>query len=280
MAVRTKEDLAYVEIYRPVESGLESFIAGVRREAEPIFGYEVPAFSETPKIEGEGEAAEPVMEIEPVQEPRLDVYQNGNVRLPMVDLRAVPQARVKFSNAVRRLLNNPGEGVADPRGQQPVTTEQQEKKNKTSPVGQSSLGDLFEKIGMKYGVEDQQHLDLALNWFDEPIDPFLSHLGVELVLLPDPSSDVTLMLKEQVEACMRGFGRKSSEIVNPYTPLGLTVPILRRPKNSSPNQIGDLHDIIKSRLKVPLRVVLGGFKDRVNGSSWQPEKKKSKDTSD
>jgi len=267
MAVQSREDLTYAEIYRPVEQDerLATFLDRVRFSGDEVFGTRINTLVTEPAVlEGEDGLPELVNTIQGVDSPRLEVYGSGQIRLPLLDRRIEPRLNYggRFRWAVGRLLTKPGDTAY-----RPVPRSAEEERGRTEKRKRDSLDFIFEQIGLKYGIEDQHHLEIPIQALDIPVDPPLEHLGSEVQLVPDPKSKVTRMLVEHAGVCLRGLGRHSPKAANPYSPTGLRIPFARMPSDATESEIEHFLGSVEENL--PHKLALGYFKDHVGGSSWQ-----------
>ncbi len=265
MAAQTRADFTFLEIYRPVLEGMSAFTGKAQFEGDRIFGSEARATITEPTYEKDQSGVdEPVMAVLGVESPRLDVYGNGELRLPLVERRVPPQMNYgrKFSYALGGVLKDPKDEAV-----RPVERNPEEKELRTEQRRRYSLASTFEQIGKEYGVFDQQQLTVTTRSLDISVDPPLEHLGFEVLLVPDPKSKVTQMLIKQAGVCIRGLGRYSSKVANPWSPTGLRIPFARLPPNASHADV--THYIEAMEAHLPLNLVLGGLKYIVGGASWE-----------
>ncbi len=276
MVAHSREDFSYLEIYRPVEAGVDEFMDRVHAHGEMAFGNRTDAVLTTPSFEPDANGdATPVMAVNGVPRPRLEVYRPNELRLRYIERRAEPEMNYapKFGNALRRTITNPEETLhgdripeLEPPKKETADEDEKEKTGKKEKM-RDSLAYHFEVIGRKYGVTDQSRIEVNFSSIDIPIDPALEHRGLEIYLVPDPATKVTRMLIEQAGVCIRGLGRKSREVTNPWTPTGLRMPFARMPSDAGQEQMDRFLQAIEGELPL-LHVVLGGFRDTIGGASW------------
>jgi hypothetical protein len=264
MAVQSREHFTYLEVYRPVESGLEQFLDKVRFHGEEAFGTKINTVLTQPVLEeGPDGGEEPVMQTRGVEVPRLHVYSGNQLSMQLIDRRVEPRMNYgsRFRWVASRLIRKPDDFVY-----RPIPRSPEEEKARYEKKRRDSLAFIFEQIGLKYDIVDQDHLEVPLRALDIPVDPPLEHLGHEVALVPDPKSKVTRMLVEQAGVCLRGLSRHSPKAANPYSPTALRIPFARMPRDASEHEVDRFLGSVEEHL--PQRVVLGAFKDHVGGSSW------------
>ena len=264
----SREDFTYLEIYRPVIGGAGEFLDEVKSIGQEMYGSKFSGLRTEVRLEqGEDGELEPVMSTVPVETSRALVYPETSLRLDLLDRRVPPQMNYasRFRWAASRLIKKPGDTVY-----RPIERSELEAKRRLNEKTRQSLAYKFEEIADDFGIYDLEHLELPFKAIAIPVDPPLEHTGLELSLLPDPSSPVTRMLVQQAGLCLRGLGLKSSKAAFPYSPTTLSVPFVRLPRDSS--NINDERFIQEIQELLPLRLILGGFKDNVAGASWQPRR--------
>lgn len=267
MVAKSKEDFTYLEIYRPVLEGMEKFADKARFHGREIFGTRLSTAVTQPDLaENPDGALEPMWSTKGLESPRLTVYGADHLGLPLVERRAIPRMKygAMFSHATRRLIRNSAEidYEAIPHSDDDINPHLEQPRR-------TSLASVFRRIGLEYGIKDQQHLEVPLYAVDIPVDPPLEHLGLEVQLVPDPKSKVTQMLVRQAGVCIRGLSNHSKKVTNPWTPSSLRIPFARMPHDATPKEVTDFIMAMEGHLAI--RVMLGGFKDRVGGASWEPK---------
>lgn len=264
----TREDFTYLEIYRPVIGGVSDFLDEVSLVGNEVFGQKFGGLRTEPKVEiSEAGVEEVVHNVKSIESPRLSVYPEGTMRMDLLDRRVPPQMNYasSFRYQASRLIKKPGDTVY-----RPIERSEEEKKRRLEQSKRESLAFRFEQIGSRYGIYDNEHLEVPLKGFDISVDPMLEHTGLELRLLPDPEAAVTRMLIEQAGVCLRSLGLKSAKAAFPYAPTSLGIPFARLPEDSALREESIFLQEVNELF--PLRVILGGFKDVVGGASWQPKR--------
>lgn len=264
MAIQSREDLTYLEIYRPVEDGLNKFLEKVGEIGNKVFGTdEITAITRPVKVVDEEGSANPVMSITGIKTPRIEVYGPSQLKLDLLDRRVDPKLNYasRFRWVASRLIRRP-----EDLGYRQIVRDEEELQVRIDRKKRLSLSFMFEQIGYQYDITDQNYLEVVCRAIDFPVDPPLEHLGQELALIPHPGSPVTRMLVAHAGLCLRGLGRHSSKAANPYSPTALRIPFARMPANATQPQINEFIGSVEAEL--PVRPILGGFKDHVGGSSW------------
>lgn len=259
---RSKDDFTYLEVYRPVEDGLDVFLERARDIGHCIFGNQVVGLTEGPAIHENAEGVfEPVMEVSGVNKPRLTVYNTDQLHLALLDRRIDP--RLGFANRFRyaasRLLRKP-DGVV----YHPIVRDQDEEEERQRQRVHDSLASVFESIAQDFGITDPDHVEVPCRAIDTPPDPPLQHLGQEVSLVPYPGARVTRMLTKQAGASWVILEKISRKAAYPYSPSGLRIPFARMPDNVSEAHKDEFLDAVNSLL--PVRPVLGAFKGIIGGS--------------
>jgi hypothetical protein len=259
MATNSAEGLTCLGIVRYVRLP-GSFINQVSRDAS-VFGLEVTNLDHSlSAVTAEGPEGDFRWAV-PLGTPLMTVYRGDKeVKVSLLDRRVHPSFNYmeKFTSTVTRMdkaLYDPAEGVAE-----------------------SSLGlrEALDEIGMGYGIRPEQQHELELKCTEVAVQPNTmdAGLGHELVLIPDGSSDVTLMLADQITACFRGLQSYNKGLAFPANPMPLNIPFARLPRQTSSEQRTHIMRSVRSLLHESGHVLLDGvgieFIDppRKRRSSW------------
>ncbi|MEO5628058.1 MAG: hypothetical protein ABIQ89_04210 [Candidatus Saccharimonadales bacterium] len=253
MPLREADNFSSIDISRPVTGpGVVKLLNVARHTGNIIFGTDESSVYtglgetdtdaqingfDTPNDET-GEYPE-ILKIEGIGTPRLQVYNEDDLRLTLLhrrlplDLNGTSQLRT----AGRKLTR--------------VDEDGSKSKDRTT-----ALQDILARIGYQYDVPRQDEVPIKFTGYTINPDPDFANKGMELALVPSPADMVTHMNVAHMYECYRGLGRISRKAVYPNDGAKpLNVPFLRLPKDSLPEELERFMKVLDDQL--PIRGVMG-----------------------
>ena len=253
MAITSKDDLSYLEVSRPVVDGFNGVYGDLRTEGDRIFGFSYPDVYEEPRMveQADGMFA-PMTGISGVPEPNLNLYPRESLRLPLVDLVALPGLKYgrKLHRAYERATMNP-----EVRTDHKLVSDEVDEKEPPELRALTGLAGGLHRIAKDYGIFDHREVQVECLTVSVPIDVAPMQAGKEVWLMPDATSAVGLMLIDQAKLILRAIGRKDGDLVNPSSPTNLRIPIARMPYGADHEQ--EMLFLKRVKANIPLKLTLG-----------------------
>lgn len=283
MSLSNQESFDSFEIFYPVESGADGFLAQAQEHGLDVFGKTFATFI-TKDYSPEPDELEVVTQKVhiPTGPPRLKVYDSDDLRVTLLKRRAPVQMNYygKFAHAEGRLLRK-DDMVHKPlkvggTKEVPEIMSNGEKRYhdeeghvyRTSPIW-----DLLVQAGLHYDVMPDEKRPLVCQGLTSQIDP--STGNIELALIPAIESPVTKMLLNHARACVRGLVMiPSQKTAYPDSgPVSLDIPFASLPRDFYSEEaeavyIKILNDELARR---PVRLILGAIESRLQRGRRQPE---------
>lgn len=240
------QNLITFEFRRPLlkTDELGSFLTVAHDVGNAVFGkYHYEVIDQPVGVETTEEGVALMSEAHDLGIPKLEVYGNGDLRLPLIEDQAVQSSRVnhvtKFNNIQRRITNNPQIVVArtQPRPEDPNSSVAGHKP--------TALDLLMEDIGEAFGIEDQSIVDIKCTDVQLAVPSHMDGGPHEVALIPDSSSVIGQMLVKQAMCLREAQYRKNKQMFAIQSPATLRIPFARLPADAEPGQI--VHFISRMR---------------------------------
>ncbi len=244
------EPLKTLELFRPV-SGAEQLSAVTRQAAIDIFGEtEVDVFPQATDEEFVVDGMRiPLVRLVTAGHPLATVLRPEELEFKHVQLSSPRDLHGSFGWAARRLIAR-AERIAFP-----VKRDGAEHiKWRTSPLYSS-----LDRIGIEYGVADQNEVKIECTAVETPVD--MGADGHELWLTLNPFAKTTQMLAEQSRMCLRGMAGHSKKHVYPVSPSPNGIHFATMPRVVSERQGKEFQKRLAKCF--PLQLVLGGVQSRI-----------------
>lgn len=253
MPPREADNFSYIDISRPVNGpGVVKLLNVARHMGNTIFGtdessvYARPAgYDEDALINGldtlgaEADEYPEILKIEGIGTPRLEVYNEDDLRLTLLhrrlplDLNGTSQLRT----AGRKLAR-------------------MEETHSRAKDRTSHMHDVLSRIGYQYDVPQQEEVPILFTGYALNPDPDFADKGFELALIPSPADMVTHMNVAHIYACYAGLARISRKAAYPNSgAVPLNVPFARLPMDGTPEELERFMKVLDDLL--PVRGVMG-----------------------
>lgn len=246
-------DFTSLEIYRPIE-GSEEFLAKVGHFALSIYGNSEEAVVTQPVDETFERAGESVAleEVIGVGFPRAKVARPEELEVVILERKMPKEMNYisRFHWAASRLIAR-AERVALPVRKGNDTTV----KYRTSGIYES-----LDKIGYKYGIVDQDNVDLECTGVQGDFSVTDTD-GSVLSLTLNPAKASSRMLVEQSKRCLIGLGINSRKSAFPASRMPISIPFATLPKDSTERQAQEFVERVTELL--PVKLVMHGVQSRI-----------------